>query len=146
MFTSRSWRGYILNSPPQASKEINLFVLMFKVRIIKMCNCILPYWNNVMEYRMWLISPFNDKFTVVNIANLLPPHPSKKLQFSVAILSNRFILARLLYLRCKKVQGSISGRKIKRNTSSAVWNTERKYDSTPHSRRPCSKADIGIAE
>ncbi len=48
------------------------------------------------------------------------------------IRSNSFILARL-YLRCKKVQGSASGKKIKRNTSSAVWNTERKYNSTPHS-------------
>lgn len=62
-----------------------------------------------------------------------PTHPSKQLKFSIAIRSNSFIIARLSYLRCKKVQGSVSGRKIKRNTSSAVWNTERKYNSTPHS-------------
>lgn len=50
----------------------------------------------------------------------------------------------------QKVQGSVSGRKIKRNTSSAVWNTERKYNSTPHSylHHPYrnSTADIGIAD
>lgn len=50
----------------------------------------------------------------------------------------------------QKVQGSVSGRKIKRNTSSAVWNTERKYNSTPHSYLHHlyhhSTADIGIAD
>lgn len=69
---------------------------------------------------------------VLDAGSAFPPLQSKKLKFSIAICSNSFILA-TSYLRCKKVQGSISGRKIKRSTSSAVWNTERKYNSTPHS-------------
>lgn len=65
---------------------------------------------------------------VISIPHTQVRNSSLPLQYVVS-----FIVARLLYLRCKKVQGSISGRKIKRNTSSAVWNTERKYNSTPHS-------------
>lgn len=97
------------------------------------------------------------KCSTLNIVHLESPsthtHTHSNVLVRKSLLPGSFVATLILfrlYLRCKKVQGSISGRKIKRNTSSAVWNTERKYKSTPHSYPTSSilrsTVDIGIAD